>query len=153
MQKNLEVPTESWNTALSYGFHFDPLKSNTALKFDIRTNMHSCTYSIHVRNTNMVRQECHVRFAHVGLNRIITFVNLFNQVKDQENYRASKEAHQLFSNKSLQMRLLQTVAMKCVISCLVEFMKVVTDTDTNSHLELCPTLENFCQYLMKKLLE
>ena len=51
------------------------------------------------------------------------------------------------------MRLLQTVAMKCVISCLVEFMKVVTDTDTNSHLELCRTLEKLCQYLMKKLLK
>ena len=39
------------------------------------------------------------------------------------------------------MRLLQTVAMKCVISCLVEFMKVVTETDTNSLLKLFPSLE------------
>ena len=46
-----------------------------------------------------------------------TFVNLFNQVEDQENYNVSKETHQLFLNKSLQMRLfLQTVAMKAVIS-------------------------------------
>ena len=52
------------------------------------------------------------------------------------------------------MRLLQTVAMKCVISCLVEFMKVVTETDTNSLLKLFPCLVITIRYFyfMKKYL-
>ena len=42
--------------------------------------------------------------------------------------------------------------MKCVISCLVEFMKVVTETDTNSLLKLFPSLEIITCFLFHEII-